>query len=92
MGKKEYLTFVGKLESLPQGEEIELLIKDLSPTRQKYDARYVKAIVSSDPEKIPDGDVLQIRGWVGVPYPKPWAIKILREVGEFPSGVAPKDI
>lgn len=89
MAKKEYLTFIGKLESLAQGQEIELLIKDLSPTRQKYDARYVEAIVYSDPEKIPDGDVLWIRGWVGVPYPKPWVIKILREVGEFPSGMAP---
>ena len=89
MAKQEYLTFIGKLESLIQGQEIELLIKDLSPTRQKYDARYVKAIVSSDPEKLPDGDVLWIRGWVGVPYPNPWAIKILREVGEFPSGMTP---
>jgi len=87
MSKKAYLTFVGKLESLPQGEEIELLIKDLSPTRRKYDSRYVKAIVSSDPETLPDGDELQIRGWVGVAYPQPWAIKIVREVGEFPSRV-----
>ena len=89
MAQKEYLTFVGKLEDLPQGEEIELLIKDLAPGRRKYDAHYVRALVSSDPEQLPESDVLWIRGWVGVLYPQPWAIRITREVGEFPSGVTP---
>lgn len=89
MDKKEYLAFIERLDNLAQGEEIELLIKDLSPTRQKYDARYVRAIVSRDPEGLPDGDLLWIRGWVGVLYPNPWRIKILRDVGEFPSGVMP---
>lgn len=86
MGKKEYLTFIGKLETLTQGQEIELLIKDLTSSREKYDARYVKAIVSSDPENLPDGDVLWIKGWVGVAYPNPWAIKIIDELGEFLTG------
>ncbi len=89
MAQKEYLTFVGKLEDLPQGEEVELLIKDLAPGRRKYDARYVRALVSSDSDKLPEADVLWIRGWVGVLYPRPWAIKITREVGEFPSGTRP---
>ncbi len=89
MAQKEYLTFVGKLADLPQGEEIELLIKDLVPGRRKYDAHYVRALVASDPEKLPESDVLWIRGWVGVLYPQPWAIRITREVGEFPSGVKP---
>lgn len=89
MTKREYLTFVGKLEDLTQGKEIELLVKDLTPGRRKYDARYVRAVVSGDSKGLPDSDVLWIRGFVGVLYPQPWAIKITREVGEFPSVVAP---
>ncbi len=89
MAGKEYLTFVGKLEDLIQGKEGELLVKDLTPGRRKYDARYVQAIVSSNPEDLPESDVLWIRGWVGVLYPRPWAIRITRETGEFPSGAAP---
>lgn len=84
MSKKEYLTFIDRLESLAEEKEIELLIKDLTPGPEKYDSRYVRAIVSSDAEKIPDGDVLWIRGWIGVLYPHPYSIKILKEVGEFP--------
>ncbi len=85
MAKKEYLTFVGKLEDLLQGEDIELLVKDLAPGRRKYDAHYVRALVSNDPQELPEADVLWIRGWVGVLYPKPWAIRITRNIGEFPS-------
>ncbi len=85
MVKKEYLTFVGKLEDLPQGEEVEILVRDLAPGRRKYDAHYVRALLARDADKMPDADVLWIRGWVGVLYPQPWAIKITREVGEFPS-------
>lgn len=87
MAKKEFLTFVGKLEDLTQGEEVEILVKDLAPGRQKYDARYVRAVVSSDTKDLPDSDVLWIRGFVGVLYPQPWAIKITAEVGAFPSGM-----
>lgn len=85
MAKKEYLTFVDRKESLTEGKEIELLIKDLTPGRTKYDSRYVRAIVHHNPLKIPDGEVLWIRGLIGLLYPKPYAIKIVKEVGEFPS-------
>ena len=85
MAKKEYLTFVGKLEDLTQGKETELLVKDLTAGPRKYDARYVRAVVGDDPAHMPDADVLWIRGFVGVLYPRPWAIRIVREVGEFPT-------
>ncbi|MDP2645474.1 MAG: hypothetical protein Q8P24_11075 [Desulfobacterales bacterium] len=85
MAKKEYLTFVEKPEGLAQGKETELLIKDLAPGRRKYDAHYVRAIICRNPQDLPDADVLWLRGWVGVLYPEPWAIRILREVGPFPS-------
>ena len=84
----EYLTFVGKLDDLTQGKEVELLVKDLAPGRRKYDAHFVRAVVSSDAKDLPDSDVLWIRGFVGVLYPQPWAIKITAEVGELPSGMA----
>ena len=85
MAKKEYLTFVNKLEDLTPGQEVEMLIKDLTPGPRKYDARYVRAVLASDPQDLPDSDLLWIRGFVGVLYPQPWAIRVTREVGEFPS-------
>lgn len=81
---KEYLTFVERLENLPVGKETELFIKDLTPGRQKYDARFVRAIVSDTPS--PGGDTLQIRGLVGLLYPGVRGIKITKEIGELPSG------
>ena len=89
MPKKEYLTFVGTLSDLTQGKEVELLVKDLTRGRRKYDARYVRAIISSEPAGLPDADLLWIRGFVGVLHPHPWAIKITHDVGEFPSGQLP---
>ncbi|MBI3016196.1 MAG: phenylphosphate carboxylase subunit gamma [Candidatus Tectomicrobia bacterium] len=85
MAGKEYLTFVDSLDNLKQGTEIEPLIKDLTPGRTKYEARYVKAVVSDDPDTLPGSDLLWVRGLVGRLYPKPWGIKILKEVGELPS-------
>jgi hypothetical protein len=47
----------------------------------------VKAVVSKSREKLPDGDVLRVRSWTGVLYPKPWVIKIVEEVGEVIPGI-----
>ena len=80
---KEYQSFVRNPENLPEGQEIELTIKALTPGRQKYDARIVKAIVSSSPDKLPGGDILWLRSLVGVLHPQPWAIKIMQELGEY---------
>lgn len=80
---KEYLIFVDRLENLPIGKETELLVKDLTPGRQKYDSRYVKAIVSDSPA--PGGDSLQVNGLVGLPFPGVRGIKITKELGMFPS-------
>ncbi len=80
---KQYLTFVERLENLPEGKELEILIKDLTPGRDKYDSRYVKAIISASPS--PGGDSLVIKGLVGLPYPGLRGIRITKEVGEFPT-------
>ncbi len=84
---KQYLTFVERLENLPEGKETELMIKDLTPGRTKYDSRWVRAVISPSPH--PGGDSLTVKGLVGLPYPGTRGIKITREIGEFPSD-APK--
>jgi hypothetical protein len=84
--KKEYLTFVQRLDDLVERKEIELTIRDLTPGQRKYDAKVVKAVLSGSPEGLPDGDILWVRSWIGILYPDPWGIKILGEVGEYLSG------
>ncbi len=79
--KKEYVTFVRSFQGLPEGKELELTVRDLSPGPRKYNARVVKAILSRSPEKMP-GDVLWLRSWTGFLHPHPWAIRIVQELGE----------
>ena len=85
--KKEYLTFVPDIKDLVENREVTLTIKDLTPGRSKYDARIVKAVLSSTAGKLPEGDVLRVRSWTGVLYPQPWAIKIIKDLGETEAGL-----
>lgn len=85
--KKEYLTFIPDIKDLIENQEVKLTIKDLTPGPRKYDARIVKAILSSDPGRLPDGDILWVRSWTGVLYPQPWAIKILENLEETEVGL-----
>ncbi len=82
--KKEYVTFTPALADLEQNKETQIAIRDLTPKehKRKYDTKLVKAILSSSPDKLPDGDTLWVRSWTGVLHPKPWAIKILGDIGE----------
>ncbi len=84
MAKREYDSFVDNPEKLADGE-INLAIRELTPKdrKKKYFTRYVRAQISRDPEKMPDGDVLWLRWQRGRKYPQPFAIKILQELGEF---------
>ena len=79
---KEYSTFVGDPQALPEGKEIKLAIKDLTPSPRKYDCRIVKAIVSSSLDKPEGADVLWLKSLVGKSFAKPWAIKIVEELGD----------
>ncbi|MBI4288491.1 MAG: phenylphosphate carboxylase subunit gamma [Chloroflexi bacterium] len=81
--KKEYVTFVRDFKSLPQGKEIEITIRDLTPGPRKYDAKIVKAVVSEDPARMPEGDLLWLRSATGVLSAKPWAIQVKGEVKGF---------
>ena len=85
--KKEYLTFVADIKDLVENQEVELTIKDLTSGRNKYENKIVKAILSSSPAQLPDGDVLWVRSWIGVLYPQSWAIKVVGEVGETLAGL-----
>ena len=81
--KREYDTYVEALDELPQGKEVSMAVRDLTPGPRKYDSRYVKAVVSSNPEDLPDGDVLWIRLQLGTKHPHPWAIMVLETLGEY---------
>ena len=91
MAKKEYDTFTDNPQTVPATVmEVSLAIRELTPDDRKkmYLTRYVKANVCGDPDKMPEGDVLWLRWQRGKLYPKPAAIKILGELGEFmPRGI-----
>ncbi|UCG65266.1 MAG: phenylphosphate carboxylase subunit gamma [Deltaproteobacteria bacterium] len=92
MKKKEYLAWVKDLKELPQGEEIKLTIRDLTSGQRKYEARNVRAILYSSPEKLPDGDTLRFRSPVGVLLPDSWVIKITEELGEYLRGTPYQEV
>ena len=85
--KKKYQTFTPDIKNLVENKEIKLTIKNLNRGTRKYGAKIVKAILASDPSKMPDGDVLYIRSWIGALYPQTWAIKIIEELGETEPGI-----
>lgn len=90
--QKEYLAFVsefgiGSLQDLEEDKEIELVIKDLSPGKHKYEGRYVRARISSQ-DKLPGADILWIRHAHGVLHPEQYAIEITEELGEYPKPAA----
>ncbi len=80
--KKEYDTFIQSVDDFVSGLEYALTIRDLTLGPHKYESRYVRAVVYDSPQG--DGcDVLQLRFLMGLPYPKPWGIKITEELGEY---------
>lgn len=82
---KDYEVFVEDVaRDLPEGREIELTVKDLTPGPRKYDNRVVRAIVTRGGPA--DADRLSVRSWNGVAYSDRWAIRIVREVGELLPG------
>ena len=75
--KKEYDTFTDDLSTLKDGQESEIAVRDC----ETYETKVVKAIINSNPEKLPDGDTLWVRYQRGGKRPQPWAIKILEDKG-----------
>jgi hypothetical protein len=77
--KREYVTFVRRIDELKEGEQA-LFIKSLTPGPRKYDAKLVRAKLSRKPESLPDGDTLWVRSETGYLHPQAWAIMILEEL------------
>ncbi len=89
--KREHLTFIRQFKDLKEGTQ-KLFIKDLTPGPRKYDTKYVNAEISSDPEKMRNGDILRIRSESGILLPQPWGIKILEELPESVPGQPWEDV
>ncbi len=78
--KKEYDTFVLRNEELPDGQECQIAIRDLTPGKRKYESFSVKAFISSSAEQLPEGDRLWIRTDLGRLEKAPWKIKIIERL------------
>ena len=84
--RKEYIAFVEDPEGLPKEEQICLIIRDLTPGPRKYDARFVKAVLYSSAERLPDSDTLFLSSLSGRAYPHALAIRVLEYLGEYIHG------
>jgi hypothetical protein len=82
---KEWQTFVRKFEDMKEGE-IDIFVKDLTPGPKKYDTRHVMARIARSRKTLPKGDILWVRGESGLKSPKPWFIKIQKELPEWVAG------
>ena len=84
MAKKEYDTYVlTDLSSVPEDKEMEMILRDLTPSdrRYKYRSFFASAVVSRDESKYPDK--LWVRLGRGQLQEKPWSVKIVKEVNKF---------
>jgi hypothetical protein len=73
----EWSIHVDKLADLNPGQEVELIIKDLTPGVRKYESQRVLGVVSKS--ETGQGDRLRVLGRTGVPYPEAYWIRILEE-------------
>jgi hypothetical protein len=79
----EYLTFIRSLDDLPENKPVELVVKDLTQGTHKYEARCVSAKLSRS--AIKGGDKLWVRFDKGLLHPEPFGMKIVKELGPYPS-------
>lgn len=77
-----YDIFINNLDELPEGQEMELQVRDLTPGTHKYSYKWVKAFVSANPETY--SEKLQIRFGRGQAHNMPYSIKVTGEVNKFP--------
>jgi len=86
--RKEFDTFIlTDLETVPEENEMELILRELTPKdrRYKYRSFYAMALVSRSEAKYPDR--LWIRLGRGQLQEKPWSIKILKELNKLSKGL-----
>lgn len=80
---KQYDCFVDEPEKLSDGMEMELVIRDLTPGKNKYDSKYVRAKILSPHNKLPGSGVLFVRSRNGQLQKKQWLINVLEELGAY---------
>lgn len=76
--KQVWETFVRRPGDLKDGDEMPMVLRDLTPGRKKYRMRHVVAQVRRDAQE--SMDLLRVRTVVGVQLPETWGIKILRDL------------
>jgi hypothetical protein len=84
MAKKEYDTYVlTDLASVPEDKEMEMILRELTPSdrRYKYRGFFASVMVSRNEKKYPDK--LWVRLGKGQLQEKPWSVKILKHLNKF---------
>ena len=76
--KQIWETFVRRPGDLKEGDEIPMVLRDLTPGRKKYRMSHVIAMVRRDPEQMMD--LLRVRTVVGVQLPETWGVSIIRDL------------
>lgn len=79
----KYDVYANSLDELPEGKELELQIRDLTPGIHRYSQKWVKVLVSPDANAYPEK--LLIRDGQGKTYEKPYSIKVLEEINKIPA-------
>jgi hypothetical protein len=78
--KQTWETFVRRPGDLKEGEEMPMVVRDLTPGKKKYQMRHVVAVVSRKPEDMPSMDLLRVRTVVGVLLSETWGVRILKDL------------
>lgn len=89
--RREWVTYVRRISDLDEGN-LAIFIKDLTPGPRKYDTKLVRAELSRNAEKLPDGDTLWIRSETGYLHPQSWSIRILEELPPYVPGQPWQDV
>lgn len=76
--KQVWETFVRRPGDLKEGDDIPMVLRDLTPGREKYRMRHVVAAVRRDAQEAMD--LLRVRTVVGVQLPETWGVKIIRDL------------
>jgi len=80
---KCYDCFVENENSIREGAEVELVIRDLTEGKRKYESRYVLAKIISADRDAADSSLLILRSRNGELLGKQWCIQVLKELGHF---------
>ena len=78
----KYDIFIDSLEEVPEGTELEFQVRDVTPGIHKYCQKWVRALVSADPNAYPEK--LLIRFGRGQEHNQPYSIKVLNEINKIP--------